>query len=570
MQEGKRLAEEELQEFEDFEELEQYYRTNLPLNIINIHDEILKLSASKKIEEKDLLRIRNNIHKLAGSTGSFGFTHISNLFRNLDSYLSKFITNDKKHKGEEKLDFYYLKNTILEIDKILSSDESGKENIISDDEDIITSSSMWFLKKIPEDWNKKIVVCDYQNRKYLSDLKDRLSYFGYEVDFFKEIDSAKEKILNEEIHLIILDTDLVLENEDITPWLKKIKEKRNSFKIFFMSINNDFKTRLFAIRNGGDAFFESSTEAPRVAYKIEYFADNRRTQPDHILIVDDDIDTLSYYAQLFQQCGMVTSVTTDPFSVFNLIIESTPDLIFIDMLMPNCNGIELTAMIRQHDEFLTIPIVIYSAFDKPITVDFDVACSGYEFISKFIDDETLVSIAINRIDRARNLRYFMERDSLTGLLNHSNISDSFQREFIRAKRTNLPLSYAIIDLDNFKSVNDTYGHFVGDTVLKSLSYVLMERLRATDIVGRYGGEEFVVIMGNTNVHSAKRVINIIRKNFSKIAHNAFSKEFNVTFSCGLAGYPEFTNTKTIFENADKALYKAKRTGKNKVVIYKDE
>ncbi|MCL2704992.1 MAG: diguanylate cyclase [Spirochaetaceae bacterium] len=564
------MSVEDVQDFEDFDELERHYKTTLSLSIENIYDKILKIAKSKKQDKERLSGVKNDIQKLAGPTGNFGFFQISNILKNLSTYLSKFTVENKKYKKKEKPDFEYIVNTLSEIKKILFSHESNKENRLDNTPTVISSSSMWFLKKIPENWNRKIVICDYDNRKYLTDLRDKLAYFGYCIDFFKEIEEAKNKILKEDIHLIMLDTALVMENKKIVPWLRKIKEKRHSFKIFFISSTNDFKTRLFAIKNGGDAFFESSTDVARVANKIEYFADNRRTQPDHILIVDDDINTLSYYAELFQQRGMVTSVTTDPFYVFNLIAESTPDLILIDMLMPGCNGIELTAMIRQHDEFLPIPIIIYSVFEKPMSVDFEISFSGYEFISKFTDDETFVSTAINRIDRSRNLRYFMERDSLTSLLNHSNICDSFQREFIRAQRTNLPLSYAIIDIDNFKSVNDVYGHFVGDTVLKSLAYMLIERLRTTDIIGRYGGEEFVVIMSNTSVQSAKKVIDVIRRNFSKIAHNAFGRDFNVTFSCGVAGYPEFPSTKIIFDNADKALYIAKKDGKNKVVIYQGE
>jgi len=568
------LSIEDIQEFEDFDELEKHYLTNLPLNIEDIYEKILKISESKKLEIKDISEVRNDIHKLAGSTGTFGFLHVGNILKNLDIYLLKFLPKDnltdKKYKKKKKPDFDYIINTIREIKEILFGKEPEKGFKQSNTLSAIPSPSMWFLKKIPEDWNRKVVICDYDNRKYLSDLRDRLPYFGYEVDFYKEIDVAKEKILNEDIHLIVLDTELAEKNESIVQWLRTVKEKRNSFKIFFVSATNDFKTRLFAIRSGGDAFFESTVDVAKLAHKVEYFADTRKTKPDHVLIVDDDIDTLSYYARLFQQNGMVTSVTTDPFAVFNLIVESTPDLIFIDMLMPGCNGIELTAMIRQHDEFLPIPIIIYSAFDKPLSVDLELSFSGYEFISKFTDDETFISIAINRIDRSRNLRYFMERDSLTGLLNHSNICDSFQREFVRAIRTNLPLSYVIIDIDNFKSVNDKYGHFVGDTVLKSLAYMLLERLRVTDIVGRYGGEEFVVIMSNTKVQSAKKVMDTLRENFNSIVHNAFGQEFNVTFSCGIAGFPEFHVTKTIFDNADKALYIAKKSGKNQVVIYQDE
>ncbi|MCL2294200.1 MAG: diguanylate cyclase [Spirochaetes bacterium] len=561
------MNEEDIQEFEDFDKLEKDHRTSLVPAVESVYKKIIKIFDSKKLCEKDLAGVKNDIYKLIEPAKNLEFFQIGNPIKNLNTYLSKFDFKNKSYKKEE-LDFDYMRNTILEIKKILSPNEATKEVKFSNSSAISSSSAG--IKKIPIDWNKKIVICDYNGRKYFSDLKDKLIDFGYEIYFFKEIDDAKKKVLKEDIHLIIIDTDLILENDTVVPWLRKIKEKRNSFKTFYLSANNDFKTRLFAIRNEGDAFFESTIDVARIANKIEYFAASSQVQPDHILIIDDDADTLSFYAQLFQQHGMVTSVTTDPFSVFNLIADSTPDLIIIDMLMPGCNGIELATMIRQYDEFLLIPIIIYSAFDKPVTDDFEISLSSCEFINKFTDDENFVAIAINRISRTKNLKYFLERDYLTGLLNYFNICNSFQKEFVRAKRTNFPLSYAIIDIDNFKSVNDTYGHFVGDTVLKSLARLLIDRLRATDIVGRYGGEEFVVIMGNTGVQTAKKVIDTIRENFSKILHNAFGREFNVTFSCGISGFPDFSVTKVIFNNADMALYEAKKSGKNKVVVYENK
>jgi len=163
----------------------------------------------------------------------------------------------------------------------------------------------------------------------------------------------------------------------------------------------------------------------------------------------------------------------------------------------------------------------------------------------------------------------MERDSLTGLLNHSNLKEQLIRELLRAKRIGAGLCFAMIDLDNFKNVNDTYGHLTGDKVLKTLSKMLQERLRRTDIIGRYGGEEFGVILLNTSVDNAEPIFNEIRENFSQIRHQAEEGEFFVTFSCGVACYPGYTDEGDFTAAADKALYEAKNLGRNRVVVSED-
>ena len=163
------------------------------------------------------------------------------------------------------------------------------------------------------------------------------------------------------------------------------------------------------------------------------------------------------------------------------------------------------------------------------------------------------------------MRFFMERDSLTGLLNHSHLNQSLSKEVQRAERVGRPLCFAMIDLDLFKKVNDSHGHLTGDRVLKSLARYLQDRLRKTDLIGRYGGEEFGIILFNVDIENAKRIMDNIREDFSKIEQEAGERRFHVTFSCGIASYPDFDGPGPLTEAADGALYDAKENGRNQVV-----
>jgi diguanylate cyclase (GGDEF)-like protein len=160
----------------------------------------------------------------------------------------------------------------------------------------------------------------------------------------------------------------------------------------------------------------------------------------------------------------------------------------------------------------------------------------------------------------------MLRDSLTGLYNHTTIKEHLRQEFARAVRSDYPLSCCVIDLDHFKDINDRYGHTSGDRVLKSLAQLLIRRLRQADIVGRYGGEEFVIILPATDVHSAARIMNELRVSFSQIRHQANEVEFCLSFSGGVAGWPPYSSPALVFEMADRALYAAKNRGRNQVIV----
>ncbi len=124
----------------------------------------------------------------------------------------------------------------------------------------------------------------------------------------------------------------------------------------------------------------------------------------------------------------------------------------------------------------------------------------------------------------------------------------------------------MIDADHFKQVNDTYGHTTGDRVLKILSRLLQERLRRTDFIGRYGGEEFGVILLNSSLEDARRIMDRIREDFAMIRHQEGMQEFYVSISCGIASFPKFKTAALVTEAADKALYEAKEAGRNQVKL----
>ncbi len=175
----------------------------------------------------------------------------------------------------------------------------------------------------------------------------------------------------------------------------------------------------------------------------------------------------------------------------------------------------------------------------------------------------------NKFDVIRKINFMYTQtkqlsitDALTNLYNRRYFETTFTREFARAKRYNTPLSVAVIDIDWFKKINDTYGHLCGDYVLKELSWLMVENFRQTDIIFRYGGEEFVILLTETPSDRAEIPVERLRK---AVMENRFifkGNNLNVTISAGLSSNKEVEDFGQMFENADKALYKAKNDGRN--------
>lgn len=177
---------------------------------------------------------------------------------------------------------------------------------------------------------------------------------------------------------------------------------------------------------------------------------------------------------------------------------------------------------------------------------------------------------VNKIDVIKKINFMYKQtkhmsvtDPLTKLFNRRHFETEFEREYKRAKRYNNDLSIAVIDIDFFKKINDTYGHSCGDYVLREIAYIMTDNFRQTDILFRYGGEEFVVVLTETSSDTACVPIERLR---NRIENNEFrfnNQQIKVTISAGISSKTDFENCYEMFDDADKALYKAKETGRNR-------
>lgn len=538
---------------EKMQVLRAAYAAQLPGKIRQIEEACAGFQS--RLDEETLHALHLMVHGLTGSGATFGFSELSQVARVLEEYLKNIISRKTPANAE---DFAEIHRQISGLKQMASNADSPPH--ASPDLMATSSASAGFA-------NAKLIYLVEDEAEQAGELALQLGYFGYEVRVFKRLDEFLEAMKTTRDVLVLMDISFPEDHMGGVNAMKEIQQHRNEpVPVMFISALDDVTARLEAVRTGGLAYFSKPVNIGALVDKLDELTSTIPPEPYSVLIVDDMTALALYHATVLEQAGMAVRVVTNPMEVLEPLREFSPDLILMDIYMPECSGLEMARVIRQLDSFVSIPIVFLSAesdLDKQLLA---MSLGGDDFLTKPIKPEHLVSSVTNRIQRSRMLHSFMVRDSLTGLLNHTAIKDQLVREVARAKRQKMPLTFAMVDIDFFKQVNDTYGHPAGDRVIKSLARLLKQRLRETDVVGRYGGEEFAVIMSDTDGPAAIRVMDELRDAFSRLIHLADGKEFSVTFSCGIAEVVHFGDAINLGDSADKALYEAKHAGRNRVVL----
>lgn len=406
------------------------------------------------------------------------------------------------------------------------------------------------------------------NASLAQDLVQQVEHFGYDVAIATCFAELVELVERHAPQVVVMDVHLRETGLDTAAAARRLREAAGQrLPIVLSSEHGDVTSRLLAVRAGVDAYLVKPFDVHELIDQLDRLAWQRGQEPLQIIIVEDSPTQSTYYGALLRRAGMVTTIVSDPLRLLDVLHEKAADLILMDMYMPNCSGQELAKVVRQFPRYASIPIV-YLSGETELGRQLDaLSRGGDDFLTKPIDPAHLIRSVTIRAERARILRTFMLTDNLTGLLNHTRIKEQLHSEVARARRNGGRLAFAMLDIDHFKSINDTHGHQVGDRVIKTLARVLQQRLRSTDYIGRYGGEEFAVIMLDADEAKAVAILDEVRQTFGEIRQFAPGGGFRVTFSGGVATVPHCHDAVTLALAADQALYSAKKAGRNRIVAH---
>lgn len=298
-----------------------------------------------------------------------------------------------------------------------------------------------------------------------------------------------------------------------------------------------------------------------------------------VLIADDDIISRAVVKALLLKWGYEVLEAEDGNQAWDILREKdSPHLVLLDWMMPGIDGLELCKRLRQSGDNTYHYIILLTGRDSKKDIIGGLNAGADDYITKpFMPEELEMRLRVGRriLDLQQSLkealevqRYQAQHDLLTGILNHAEILNILEKELDRARRQNSNLAIIMGDLDHFKKVNDTYGHVAGDAVLVEVAARMKNNIRLYDSAGRYGGEEFLLVLPGCNTEEAIIIANRILESIGKEPVMFNNTPIVVTISLGVAvnWLGEKTTTTELVQLADTALYKAKQNGRNRVEL----
>jgi two-component system cell cycle response regulator len=305
------------------------------------------------------------------------------------------------------------------------------------------------------------------------------------------------------------------------------------------------------------------------------------SRPPVILVADDEPVNLALIRRRLEWEDYRVETAEDGGQAVEAAKRVLPDLIILDVMMPVLDGLGACRLLKEDPSTRDIPVIFLSALDDTDTKVNGLSLGANDYISKpFRVEELLARVAVGiRLKRERDLLQenaeelrrraeaaseMSMTDALTGLLNRYGLQRALQRELSEARRYARPLSCLLLDVDFFKLINDTHGHAAGDAALMQAARVLTESMRGSDVVCRYGGEEFLVLAPETDARGALSLAEKIRLAVSARLFGDGERAFALTLSAGVAELRPGESGNDMIARADFALYQAKQRGRDRV------
>ncbi len=309
-----------------------------------------------------------------------------------------------------------------------------------------------------------------------------------------------------------------------------------------------------------------------------------------ILIADDTPANITFLGDLLKDQYDII-VATEGTSACEIAKKELPDLILLDVMMPGMDGYSVCRALKQSEETSHIPVIFITARNDPDDVMAGFEAGGVDYVTKPFNPrelnarinthmellkareelktyaESLEMLSQQLLNKTKELNESVRTDFLTGLATRLHIMEKLHEEVHRAGRGKKSFAVIISDIDHFKKINDTYGHECGDIVLSSIAKILKDTIRAQDVLARWGGEEFLFLLPETDEAGAAILAEKIRSILGASSIRYSGKDIAVTMTFGVSDFDIKSGIDTTISKADRALYRGKNLGRNRVVTY---
>jgi diguanylate cyclase (GGDEF)-like protein len=528
----------EEQQDEALLQLQRDYLRDAPERLAELRKD---LSAFRAGEPDALESLRTRFHRLAGSGGSYGFTRVTEIARGMEH---RILTPPAPLPQDAHL-----------------FDEAIEELRKAFDQAATAMDAPMTLGRLPGFGWRALVMMRPEGRR--DRLVEALQVAGFVVVVRDREVDPWDVLPTERPDLVVIGTDLDAEVLTVARYWSALTADRPRAVVMV-----DLVERLDRLRTaaaGVDAVFNAAAVPLEITAYARALA-RIGAPPATVVVVEDDPAQARLFGTWLAQLNARVTMCNSAQGAREALATETPDLVLLDVDLPDVDGYAIARLMRQDPRLALVPIIFLTARQTLADELEGLRAGGDDFLAKPIEQNHLLQVVLTRTERGRRIRELVHRDGLTGVINHATLMAELDHAVAFAARHGEPLCFLMLDLDHFKRINDTYGHLVGDQVLMHVARIFRKAIRSSDLLGRYGGEEFGIILRRCPPANGRIIAEKLRQALvDNPVHVAASDDIQLRVSIGVATFHGAGMSATeMAAAADRALYRAKSTGRDRV------
>jgi len=532
-------------------DLKQAFLRHLPQRIGAIEENWNDLTSAGWDQGK-LSRLFHSIQDLAGSAGRFGLIQVSESVCSLEQYFRALSISGRRPGPQQ----------VTEINDLIRALKAAGD----------TDRTMADTLPRPQGNRRRIFFLRLSD-DLVPGLSGALESLNCEVLRFQSVDDLMSAFHEHLPSAIVLDAQMLPNIHPLSETLAKLKQAGDTPPITVISDSSKLDTRLDAMRAGAAAFFVSPIDTQAVAARINRMANPDSEKAYRVMIVDDDQSQADFAAAILRKAGMETCTVTKPLEILNTLDSFRPDLILMDLYMPEADGMELTSIIREQNEFIGIPIVFVSGeqdSDKQLDA---LSVGGDDFIAKPIRPRHLIATIQNRVQRARALQNQISqqsaRDSITSLFNRRHFFERLDSAIASPLPSPQARCIMVADLDHMDEIQAHIGISRSDAVLAETGSLIASLSEPQDLCARIGDSSFALLAKRP---SDKDLIGLAEALVQAVARHRFAElgaKLQPTLSLGLSHFDAAAQNDTagLMNRAAMAARLARKAGGNRLQVH---
>ncbi|HJU38892.1 MAG TPA: EAL domain-containing protein, partial [Tahibacter sp.] len=405
------------------------------------------------------------------------------------------------------------------------------------------------------------------------EIDQKLELSGYELALLDHTDELIEMIGAIAPHLVVVDAAFAPDLERIGDLVKTARH-RASHRVAMLALSEsaDLDVRLRAMRAGSDAFIATPTSTAEVMARIAELTEAGDADPYRVLIVEDDRSQAIFAESILRKAGMHTTMVTDPLAVLDQLDQVHPDLILMDLYMPGCSGMELTAIIREREAFVSTPIVFLSG-EHDTDKHFEALnAGGDDFLSKPIRPKHLISAVTNRLRRARHIQRRSQnqnpRDPASGLYDRAYVLDRINAKLASDEAIAHRGGILFVDLDDAVAQRERIGLIDFDRLLGQVGTFLSGHLDASELIARFGDSSFIVLSPERGADALTRQCADLRERASRETFDVGGRQLHVNLSFGICAFATaIGDAGAMLNAAERAMSESRKPGIGNVHVF---